>query len=97
MPRENGGQHHPRFRSGSLTERAPDSQAIFYGHVEIAVATHASSGEPATPTANPSSAVDEVRRRIAALKVRKPVIELTPQGFRFDPSEPLRLKKPDKK
>ena len=53
--------------------------------------------ETATPTAKPGNAVDEVRRRIAALKVRKSVTELTPDGFHFDPSEPLRLKKPDKK
>ncbi len=43
------------------------------------------------------AAVDEVRRKIAALKVRKSVNELTPEGFQFDPNEPLRLKKPGKK
>jgi len=48
---------------------------------------------PATTAAAP---VDEVRRKIAALKVRKSVIEPLPEGFRFDPSEPLRPKKPDK-
>jgi hypothetical protein len=53
--------------------------------------------ETAKPAAKPGAAVDEVRRRIAALKVRKSVIELTQEGFHFDPSEPLRLKKPDKK
>jgi hypothetical protein len=34
---------------------------------------------------------DEVRRRIAALKARKPVVEPEPNGFQFDPTEPLRL------
>ena len=48
---------------------------------------------PATRAAAP---VDEVRRKIAALKVRTSVIEPAPENFRFDPSEPLRLKKQDK-
>jgi len=42
-------------------------------------------------------AVDEVRRKIAALKTRKSVIEPTQEGFQFDPSEPLRLKNRGKK
>jgi hypothetical protein len=39
---------------------------------------------------------DEVRRRIAALKARKPVVEAEPNGFQFDPTEPLRLITPVK-
>jgi len=48
--------------------------------------------ETTSPAANADASVDEVRRKIAALKARKSVIEPTPEGFRFDPSEPLRLK-----
>jgi hypothetical protein len=53
--------------------------------------------ETATAAAQAAAAVDEVRRKIAALKVRKSVIEPTPEGFHFDPNEPLRLKKSGKK
>jgi hypothetical protein len=53
--------------------------------------------EMGTPAAKAGATVDEVRRKIAALKVRKSVIDPTPEGFHFDPSEPLRLKNPGKK
>ena len=53
--------------------------------------------EMETPAAKAGAAADDVRRRIAALKLRKSVIEPTPEGFHFDPGEPLRLKKPGKK
>ena len=53
--------------------------------------------ETAPPAAKTVAAADEVRREIAVLKVRKSVIEPTPKGFQFDPSEPLRLMKPGKK
>jgi hypothetical protein len=53
--------------------------------------------ETQPPATTPAVPVDEVRRKIAALKVRTSMIEPAPEGFRFDPSEPLRLKKPDKK
>jgi hypothetical protein len=53
--------------------------------------------ETAVPAAKADAQVDEVRRKIAALKARKSVIELAPERFQFDPSEPLRLKKPVKK
>jgi hypothetical protein len=37
--------------------------------------------EPSAPDAKADAPVDEVRRRIAALKARKSVIEPTPEGF----------------
>lgn len=36
---------------------------------------------------------DDLRRRIAALKVEKEAAQPTPDRFQFDPSEPLRLRK----
>jgi hypothetical protein len=48
-----------------------------------------------TPAGKTGAVVEEVRRKIAALKVRKPVNEPSHKGFQFDPSEPLRLKKPE--
>ena len=53
--------------------------------------------ETATPAAETGAALDEVRRRISALKVRKSVSKLMQEGFQFDPSEPLRLHKSSKK
>jgi hypothetical protein len=52
--------------------------------------------EMGTRAAKAGATADEVRRKIAALKVRKSIIDPTPEGFHFDPSEPLRLKKPGK-
>ena len=46
------------------------------------------------PTQGPSE--DEVRRRIAALKARKPAATPSDNGFYFDPTEPLRLIDPGK-
>jgi len=40
---------------------------------------------------------DEVHRRIAAVKVRKPATTPSDNGFFFDPSEPLRLIDPGKR
>ena len=53
--------------------------------------------ETAPPVAKAVGGLDEARRKIALIKGRKSVIEPTPLSFRFDPSEPLRLKHPDKK
>jgi hypothetical protein len=53
--------------------------------------------ETAATAAKVDAPVEAVRRKIAALKARKSVVEPTPEGFRFDPSEPLRLKKSGKK
>ena len=39
---------------------------------------------------------DKVQRRIVALKARKPVTKAAPGAFQFDPTQPLRLKKPGK-
>ena len=47
------------------------------------------------PTQGPSE--DEVRRRIAALKARKPAATPSDNGFYFDPTEPLRLNDPGKR
>jgi hypothetical protein len=40
---------------------------------------------------------DEIRQKIADLKARKPVAEPAPDGFHYDPDEPLRLINPDKR
>lgn len=40
---------------------------------------------------------DEIRKKIADLKARKPVAEPAPDGFHYDPDEPLRLINPDKR
>src|SRR6266446_2429572 len=48
------------------------------------------------PSARKSSADDEVQRRIEALKARKAVTNAASDKFRFDPAQPLRLKKPGK-
>ncbi len=47
------------------------------------------------PTQGPSE--DEVRRRIAALKARKPPAKAPADGFHYDPGEPLRLINPGKR
>ena len=40
---------------------------------------------------------DEIRQKIADVKARKPVAEPAPDGFHYDPDEPLRLINPDKR
>ena len=40
---------------------------------------------------------DEIRRKIAEKKARKPVAEPAPDGFHYDPDEPLRLINPVKR
>ena len=51
-----------------------------------------------TPESVPSlSRSDNVQLKIAALKARKPGVKSSPEKFQFDPSEPLRLKKADRK
>ena len=40
---------------------------------------------------------DEIRQKIADVKARKPVAEPTPDGFHYDPDEPLRLINPVKR
>lgn len=51
---------------------------------------------PTVPPARKSAADDEVLRRIEALKARKHRTKALPSGFQFDPTQPLRLKKPGK-
>jgi len=45
-------------------------------------------------SAQKPSVDDEVHRRIAALKARKPISKSAPDEFQFDPTQPLRLKRP---
>ena len=40
---------------------------------------------------------EEIRKKIADVKARKPVAEPAPDGFQYDPDEPLRLINPDKR
>jgi hypothetical protein len=40
---------------------------------------------------------DEIRQKIADVKARKPVAEPAPEGFHYDPDEPLRLINPVKR
>ena len=40
---------------------------------------------------------DEIRQKIADVKARKPVAEPAPNGFHYDPDEPLRLINPVKR
>jgi hypothetical protein len=46
------------------------------------------------PNAQKPSTADEAQRKIAALKARKPVTKEARDQFQFDPTQPLRLKKP---
>jgi hypothetical protein len=55
-----------------------------------------STGAGREDSSQKPSGDDEVRRRIAALKARKPVAAAEPNGFQFDPTEPLRLINPSK-
>ncbi|MGO9227693.1 MAG: hypothetical protein ACLQKA_00585 [Bryobacteraceae bacterium] len=59
-----------------------------------AVATVAPKVPTVRFTQNPSD--DRVRQRIAALKARRPVTPAAPDGFDFDPTQPLRLITPGK-
>jgi hypothetical protein len=54
----------------------------------------ASTGAGREDSRQKPSGDDEVRRRIAALKARKPVAAAEPNGFQYDPTEPLRLINP---
>jgi hypothetical protein len=53
-------------------------------------------GVDSTDSARKPSTDDDVQRRIVALRARKPVKKAVPDVFQFDPTEPLRLKKPRK-
>ena len=64
---------------------------------KLTTATNPQRFETAPPAANAVATAEEIRRKIAAVKARKSLIEPTPGGFQFDPNEPLRLKKPAKK
>jgi hypothetical protein len=55
-----------------------------------------SIGVDSTDSARKPSTNDDVQRRIVALKARTPVKRGVPDVFQFDPTEPLRLKKPRK-
>src|SRR6266849_612208 len=47
-------------------------------------------------SAQEPSTDDELQRRILALKARKPATKSAADAFQFDPTQPLRLKKPGK-
>ena len=53
--------------------------------------------KPATLHAGHGPSDDEVRRRIAAMKARKPATKSSDDDFFFDPTEPLRLIDPGKR
>jgi hypothetical protein len=64
------------------------------------IATDAMKPAPSAPSvdsAQKPTADGEVQRKIAALKARKPVTKAVPDDFQFDPTQPLRLKKPGKR
>lgn len=46
------------------------------------------------PAGRKPAADDGIQRRIEALKLRKPVTKDAPNQFQFDPTQPLRIKKP---
>lgn len=54
----------------------------------------ASTGAGLVDSGQKPPADDEVRRRIAALKARKPAAASEPNAFEYDPTEPLRLINP---
>jgi len=81
-----------RYRSEQKSRRRAPK-----GTITLMAAPALTQIETAGPAAKVDAPMDAVRRQIAALKARKSVIEPTPEGFRFDPSEPLRLKKSGKK
>jgi hypothetical protein len=55
-----------------------------------------STGAGRADSTRKPSGDDEVRRRIAAFKARKPAAAEEPDRFQFDPTEPLRLINPSK-
>ena len=61
-----------------------------------AMKTATAFGAGIRDSAQKPSVDDEVRRRIVALKARKPVTKAASDEFQFDPTQPLRLKKPGK-
>jgi hypothetical protein len=59
-----------------------------------------SASTPAVPLpSHPHSteSYNEIRKKIADLKARKPVAEPAPDGFHYNPDEPLRLINPGKR
>jgi len=62
----------------------------------------ASAAEPAVllpslPHSTQGPSYNEIRQKIADLKAKKPAVEPAPDGFHYDPDEPLRLINPEKK
>jgi hypothetical protein len=55
-----------------------------------------STGAGRVDSTQKPSGDDEARRRIAAFKAKKSVAAAEPNGFQFDPTEPLRLINPSK-
>jgi DNA-binding transcriptional MerR regulator len=59
-----------------------------------------SASTPAVPLRSPLHSTEsykEIRKKIADLKAKKPAVEPAPDGFHYDPDEPLRLINPDKR
>ena len=62
----------------------------------------ASAAEPAVllpslPHTTQSPSYNEIRQKIAELKAKKPAVDPAPDGFHYDPDEPLRLINPVKR
>ena len=81
-----------RYRSEQKSRRREPK-----GTITLMAAPALAQIETTATAAKVDAPADAVRRQIAALETRKSVIEPTPERFRFDPSEPLRLKKLGKK
>lgn len=62
------------------------------------IAIHAlkTAASPIVDSTHKATDDDQVQRKIATLKARKTVTKAPPDAFRFDPTQPLRLKKPEK-
>jgi hypothetical protein len=63
---------------------------------KLSRATPATSKPPPQYSAQ-SPDDDEIRRKIADLKARKPLAQPAADGFQYNPDEPLRLINPDKR
>ena len=52
---------------------------------------------PSLPHSTQSPSYNEIRQKIAELKAKKPAVDSAPDGFHYDPDEPLRLINPVKR
>jgi hypothetical protein len=80
-------KHTQRFRAcPSATEEVSKRRIATEERVAAAIATRGANADSAKKPGD-----EEIRQRIGALKARKPVTTLRPDGFHFEPTEPLRL------